>query len=90
MTQPIDLDVNPCAETLSADLKQSMHRAQSAHWPVFNFQVMPCALLAIRGQGKHHSGMIPNRVPGRSRTGFRFQAEAGTAFGFPGMISTGR
>ena len=56
MTQPIDLDVNSCAETISADLKQSMHRAQSAHWHVFNFQVH--AMCATRTPGN------VNAIPG--------------------------
>jgi hypothetical protein len=55
------------------------------------------------GQDEHDSGMIPNGVPGRSRTGFRdegehrfhdeaeqFQANPGIVFGFAGMISSGR
>jgi hypothetical protein len=54
------------------------------------------------GQDERDSGMIPNGVPGRSRTGFRyegeqwfrdeaeqFQADPGIVFGFAGMISTG-
>ena len=54
------------------------------------------------GQGERDSGMIPNGIPGMSRTGFRdegehqfrdeaeqFQADPGKVFGFAGMISTG-
>jgi hypothetical protein len=69
--------------------------------PRFNSIRQPVRL-GNPGQDERDSGMMPNGVPGCSRTGFRdegehrfrdeadqFQAEPGTAFGFAGMISTG-